>query len=316
MASALAGCAGRLAPLDGNVELPDAAVELTSVPFFPQTDLQCGPAALATVLGAAGVDVSPEALARDVYTPGLGGSLQVELAAAARARGLLPYELVPDPGALLAELAAGRPVLVLQNLRLAAWPAWHYAVLVGVDPVTRQAVLRSGGERRKAMEWRSFLRTWRRADYWALVLLEPGDLPAQPDRGRYFEAVAGLEETGRYVAAARAWRAALSQWEDDPVARYGLATASHLAGNLEAARAGYQALLVEQPGHAAALNNLAHLAVATGCPATARRLAERAQTHADSEAIAAAVADTLARLPSATVDDADCSDWPAAPVGN
>jgi hypothetical protein len=63
----------------------DAPIELADTPFFPQEALQCGPAALATVLGAAGVAAHPDALAREVYTPGLGGSLQLELVAAARA---------------------------------------------------------------------------------------------------------------------------------------------------------------------------------------------------------------------------------------
>jgi len=34
-------------------------VELTEVPFFPQEDYQCGPAALATVLNVTGVTITP-----------------------------------------------------------------------------------------------------------------------------------------------------------------------------------------------------------------------------------------------------------------
>jgi hypothetical protein len=64
-------------PLDGL----EAPIELAGTPFFPQDALQCGPAALATVLVAAGRDAHPDALAREIYTPGLGGSLQLELVA-------------------------------------------------------------------------------------------------------------------------------------------------------------------------------------------------------------------------------------------
>src|SRR5262249_33165121 len=45
------------------------AHELTEVPFFPQSDYQCGPAALATVMVAAGVKVTPEELVPEVYLP-------------------------------------------------------------------------------------------------------------------------------------------------------------------------------------------------------------------------------------------------------
>ncbi|MFT3858674.1 MAG: hypothetical protein QM742_14630 [Aquabacterium sp.] len=62
-------------------------VALSATPFFPQTALQCGPAALATVMGASGLDVSPEALIPQVFVPGRGGSLQIEMLAAARRHG-------------------------------------------------------------------------------------------------------------------------------------------------------------------------------------------------------------------------------------
>lgn len=312
---ALGGCATQRAVVSGAPSLQGRAapLELSGTPFHPQEALDCGPAALATVLGAAGVEASPEALLREVFTPGLGGSLQLELVAAARARGFLPYLVAPEPDALFAELLAGRPVLVLQNLRLRSWPAWHYAVVIGADPGRERVILRSGAERRLATPAAGFLRSWDRAARWGLVLLEPGTLPASPDRSRYFEAVAGLEDTGRFAAAAAAWRAALTEWPDDPVARFGFATASYLDGDLAAARAGYAALLADEPGHAAALNNLANVLRDLGCPASARALVRRAVAAAPAGGeIAAAAADTLAGLPADAVDGPDC-DAPAAP---
>ena len=47
---------------------PGAGVELTQTPFFPQQSHQCGPAALATALGASGVDVTPDDLVPQTYT--------------------------------------------------------------------------------------------------------------------------------------------------------------------------------------------------------------------------------------------------------
>lgn len=306
---ALGGCAAQRAIVSGAPALQglDAPLELGATPFHPQQALDCGPAALATVLGAAGVEASPEALVREVFTPGLGGSLQLELVAAARARGFVPYVVAPEPDALFAELLAGRPVLVLQNLRLRSWPAWHYAVVIGADPAAERVLLRSGAERRLAEPASRFLRSWNRADRWGLVLLEPGTLPAKPDRGRYFEAVAGLEDTGNHAAAATAWEAALALWPGDAVARFGFATASYLGGDLAAARAGYAALLADQPDHAAAMNNQAHVLAELGCTASARVLALRAVAAAPAGGeIAAAAADTLAALPADAVDGPDC----------
>ena len=289
-------------------------VELADTPFFPDDALQCGPAALATVLAAAqgsdpftgsdpasgpvsGPGSDPATLAREVYTPGLGGSLQVELVAAARQRGFVAYELPPAPDALFAELLAGRPVLVLQNLRLRTLPAWHYAVVIGADPVAETVILRSGPEERLVTPAGKFMRSWDLAERWGLVLLRPGEMPAIPDRQRYFTAVAALEAAGRHAAAARAWSAALDSWPGDPVALFGHATASHLAGDLATAYDAYLALLTLEPDHAAGLNNLANLLADRGCAMAAHMLARHAlEAATPGSAIAAAAQDTLRRL--------------------
>src|SRR5262252_3075355 len=68
------------------------ARELTEVPFFAQSQYQCGPASLAMVMTAAGVKVTPEELVPEVYLPERKGSLQVEMLAAPRRHGLVTYE--------------------------------------------------------------------------------------------------------------------------------------------------------------------------------------------------------------------------------
>jgi hypothetical protein len=94
----LAGC-GSLPQVEAlrseRDKLPPRA-ELKDVPFFPQEEYQCGPAALATVLKAGGVDITPEALAEQVYLPTRQGSLQIELLAAARRQERIAYELAPS----------------------------------------------------------------------------------------------------------------------------------------------------------------------------------------------------------------------------
>ena len=138
LAMALGGCAVILPQSHALKEqrpsdLPVRA-ELTDVPFFAQEDYQCGPAALAMALNAAGVGVTPDALVNQVYIPARKGSLQVEMLASARRHGLLAYELAPELKDVLAEVAAGNAVIVLQNQGLWSFhPYWHYAVVIGYD---------------------------------------------------------------------------------------------------------------------------------------------------------------------------------------
>ena len=75
------------------------------------------------------------------------------------------------------ELAAGNPVLVLQNLGLPIAPKWHYAVAIGYDVERRDIILRSGTTERLVMPLSTFEHTWARSGYWGMVTLSPGRLP-------------------------------------------------------------------------------------------------------------------------------------------
>jgi tetratricopeptide (TPR) repeat protein len=251
--------------LTGCASIPDAvrslpneaSIELDGTPFYPQERYECGPAALTTTLVSSGADASLDDIVDAVFLPGREGSLQIELVAAARQYDRLPYVIYGTLAAIHKELEAGRPVLVLQNLGVAAIPRWHYAVVIGIDVEAGDVVLRSGTERRRTTPIMTFLRTWRRGDYWGIVLLRPDELPAIIDRRRYFSTIAALEETGRHKAALEAWRTAVTRWPTDRVALFGLANAEYRLGNREAAVAGYRALLDIDARHVAARNNLA-----------------------------------------------------------
>ncbi|MDX1480191.1 MAG: PA2778 family cysteine peptidase [Woeseiaceae bacterium] len=269
----------------GSTPVAVRSVELASTPFFPQERFQCGPAALATVLEASGIDVSLDALVERVYLPGRKGSLTIELMTAMREHGRLAYPLAGTIDEVLAELDAGRPVLVFQNLGVAWLPKWHYAVVVGYDAEADRIVLRSGTERRRLTPRRVFLRTWQRGDFWSAVALEPGQLPARPDPARYFRAAAGLETAGRRKEARAAWRAALGQWPGSAVPPFALGNIALAEGRHDAAIGWYRQALRLDPGYWTASNNLAHALAAAGrAEAAQRTLREALELVADDEA--------------------------------
>ena len=234
-----------------------ASVELTDTPFFPQEKYQCGPAALATAMSSSGVAVELQELVDRVYLPGRRGSLQVELLAATRALGRIAYVIDGSLQALWDELAAGRPVLVLQNLGVAAIPRWHFAVVVGIDGERGEVVLRSGVERRRVTSVATFLRTWRRSNYWGFVVLRPEELPSNVDRQRYLSAVSVLEKAGRNKEASVAWNTAIKEWPGDPVVLFALGNIELSAGNNVEAEKRFRAILEVDTRSIAARNNLA-----------------------------------------------------------
>lgn len=257
----LAGCAGapQTAQLMANrpAGLPERQ-ELSQVPFFAQDDWQCGPAALATVLTHAGVPVRPEQLTPQVYLPQRRGSLQAELLAATRRYGMLAYPLRPELGASLRELAAGNPVLVLQNMRWPVWPQWHYAVLVGYDLAAGEVVLRSGDMARYTMSFGSFERSWAGGGYWAVVVLPPDRLPAGAEESRYLAAAAALERL-RPEAARTAYRTALQRWPQSLGAELGLGNVAYTLHQPAQAETAWREAVRQHPGAADAWNNLAQL---------------------------------------------------------
>lgn len=234
-------------------------VELTAVPFFPQEEYQCGPAALATVLNWGGVSVSPTELAPQVYLPERRGSLQLELIGAARRHGRIPYVLQPQLESLLAEVSSGNPVLILQNLSLPWYPKWHYAVVVGFDLKRDRVILRSGPIERHETPFKVFERTWRRSDYWALVILPPDRLPFTAEEIPYVQAVAPLERLARWPDTAQAYATALTRWPKSLAARMGLGNSRYAQGDLRGAEEAFRRATQEHPDAGAAFNNLAQV---------------------------------------------------------
>jgi tetratricopeptide (TPR) repeat protein len=318
----LSGCAS-VAPL-GSMLPPGgpSRVELLDTPFFPQEDHQCGPSALATVLEASGSPARPEQLVAEVYLPGREGSLQQELLAATRRRGRLAYVLSGEADALLAEVQAGRPVLVLQNLGVDAYPIWHYAVLIGFDAQRNDVILRSGRQQRLLMSWSRFEGSWRRGGQWAMTVLPPGTLPARPSLPAYLDACAGLEAAGMLDAAAAAYAAASQRWPRSSLVELGTGNVAYARGDLRGAVAAYQRGIDLSPSDAALRNNLAQALLDSGCVGRARVQARQAAELARGTLLETDVRETLesveaaaaSRGPSASCPDAAQGDGDAQPL--
>lgn len=267
VAGLLGGCASLTAIDAGDAfsEEPQAHLELTDVPYHPQEALQCGPAALAEVLGWSGREVTPEALESDLFIPAREGTLQTEMLAQARARGRVAYRIPGTFDALAEELRAGHPVLVLQNLGLGWLPVWHYAVVVGYDPQKNAFILRSGERERHYSPLDRFRRTWSRSDRWAVIVVPPDRLPATAEPGSWLQAALDLEETGHADAARTAYEAGRTRWPAFGGLHVALMNLHYGRGELAAAEhAGRRGLEQAESRRGVLRNNLAMILLERG----------------------------------------------------
>ena len=198
--AALAGCA-QLVPQTMALRTGWPAgvpqhVELAHVPFFPQDDYQCGPAALATVLAVQrrGRD------ARRAGEPGLPAGAQGQPAArdARHGAALRPRLLRAGPalrrpaarsgGRQPGHRAAGRrshvhPVALRRGQRLRL-----------LDSGT--LFLRSGTTARQEMPFTAFEREWMKSGYWAMVVTPPDRIPVTATEEGWMAAVLAMARSG------------------------------------------------------------------------------------------------------------------------
>ncbi|MGD9174630.1 MAG: PA2778 family cysteine peptidase [Desulfobacterales bacterium] len=249
--------------------------KLNAVPFYPQKAYQCGPASLAMVLSWSGLQISPDELTPQVYTPSLKGSLQPAMIAATRRQGKVAYP-INGAQALLSEIAAGHPVIVLQNLGLSWIPVWHYAVVIGYDVDAEVVILHSGVTSRKKTSFRTFENTWARSEHWGLLVLPPDRLPATVREQSWIAAVVGLEKARQWPAAMRGYQSALHRWPQSFSAHIGLGNSCYAMGDLASAAAVLRKATDRFPQEGVAFNNLAQVLWEQGKKKEAINAARRA----------------------------------------
>ncbi|MBS9404240.1 PA2778 family cysteine peptidase [Halomonas sp. TRM85114] len=284
----LTGCAATPQLADTTQQRLPERLLLDDVPFHGQRDYQCGPAALAMVLNAQGVEVSVDALIPQVFLPGREGSVQPEMLATVRRHGRIPFVIEGNLDTLLTEIAAGQPVVVMQNLSLPAWPLWHYAVAIGFDLETDELILHSGETPQRIESFKRFDATWARSDRWAFVTLAPGKLPETINEDTAIEATTAWERLQGAEASLPAWNAIVERFPGTAMGYFALGNARHAVGDDGGAIHAFEQAVANDPNLAVGWLNLGLLHRARGENSQARRAMQQAadlpgkwQAHAE-----------------------------------
>jgi tetratricopeptide (TPR) repeat protein len=202
--------------------------------------------------------VSPGTLTEEVLTPAREGSYQSAMVGAARRHGRIAYP-VSDHKVLFQEVAAGHPVIVLQNLGLSWYPVWHYALIIGYDLDRDFILLHSGSSPRKQLSMDVFTATWGRSRNWGILILPPDRLPVTAELPKFISAVIGLEQAGQWTAAIEGYGTALKRWPSSLAARIGLGNCWYALGRLAAAEEVLREASRQFPDEGGVFNNLAQV---------------------------------------------------------
>ncbi|OGR65874.1 MAG: hypothetical protein A2X31_00810 [Elusimicrobia bacterium GWB2_63_22] len=165
----LSGCSPLRVSLEPEKPTGDREVAL-NVPFFPDNTDQCGPSALASVLGYWGKPAEPELLRQEIYQARLKGSLALDLLLAAGSRGLSAELVNGSLAKIREELDSGRPLIAFVNAGYSFYPAGHYLVITGYDDRRQRLTVHSGMKRNQRLPYGKFERQWRKTERWALLI--------------------------------------------------------------------------------------------------------------------------------------------------
>jgi hypothetical protein len=201
VAATLAGCAS--SPPASLKGLPQR-VEISSVPFYRGNANHSGAMALAALLSQQGAPITPGLLDKPLNLPQGAESLDTGIPRVAREYGMMVYPLDQHVDALLAQVAAGNPVLLRYQEGSAWWSEPRYALLIGYDRYKQRVLLRSGMNRRQMMAFDDFASAWAKEGRWAVLVQPPRQLPANVDRQRWLQAADELARAGQEVAAKQA----------------------------------------------------------------------------------------------------------------
>lgn len=286
--------------------LPSSAL-IDTVPFIAQDEHACGPASLAMVLRYYGNSdkhgnlhkhgnlqkdgrlqkdghrQTQQDLKPLLLLPERQGTLQIELMSAARQEGFLALAGPTRLESLLDDVAAGFPVIVLQNLRFTFWPQWHYAVVVGYDQREGVVLLRSGQHRLIEVPFNTFINTWQRADMWALRITPPTQLPPSTTANEIVDAAESLAQVRQSSSALAAYFTASQRWPDDTRLWNGLANLAYAQQRWTLAQQAFAQSLLIDARQARLWNNFAYALQQTACDAYATAALSCAQKLAPND---------------------------------
>ena len=141
---------------------------IENVPFYPQTSYQCGPASLAGVLNYWGVMVSPDEIAKEIYSTTARGTLDIDMVLYAQRKGLLATQYEGNIEDVRKHIDSRHPIIVLVGYGFSLIQKNHFMVIIGYND--HGFIVNSGKDKKKFISEMDFLKSWEKTKFWTLLI--------------------------------------------------------------------------------------------------------------------------------------------------
>jgi ABC-type bacteriocin/lantibiotic exporter with double-glycine peptidase domain len=166
LAALLLGCAVHA----DTARPPIGGPYIEGVPFYPQNEYMCGPAALASVIGYYGSASGMEDVAAEVYSEKLKGTLPMDLLIYAREKGFEAKYYKGSFSGLKESLSRGEPLILFLNLGYGFYPVGHYIVAIGMDEKAGVVFAHSGMKKEDRFTMKELEKSWSKTGYSTLLV--------------------------------------------------------------------------------------------------------------------------------------------------
>jgi ABC-type bacteriocin/lantibiotic exporter with double-glycine peptidase domain len=142
------------------------------LPFYRQSDYQCGPSALASVINywnrKAGLpEISLQEIIDSIYSQGARGVLGIDLEIYARKKGFDTIQKSGTVEELKAFINEGIPPIILVSYGFSVYQLDHFMV---VKSYNEKGIIVNSKKPDQFISYKELSRIWKRAGYWMLVI--------------------------------------------------------------------------------------------------------------------------------------------------
>ncbi len=154
---------------------PASAAYIEGVPFYPQKESLCGPAAVASVAGYYASPVGMEDATKAVYDERWKGTLPIDLVIYAKEQGFDAEFYKGGLSDLKKKIHAKTPVILFIDAGWGIFQSGHYMVATGYSDDMESITAHSGMTRDAVFSYSELSRLWQRTGY-STILLKPGEI--------------------------------------------------------------------------------------------------------------------------------------------